>query len=79
MRHQELAHAEAEHGVTEELEALVVGGERLVCEARMRERLFEARNLALADDGLDACLEHGTRLSELLLFHDWTTSGVWVV
>ena len=45
--HEELTHAETEDRVAEELEPLVVRRARLVREARMGERLLEARNVAV--------------------------------
>jgi hypothetical protein len=56
---QHLADAEAEDGVAQELEALVVRHARLVREAGVCERLFEAVEGAGAHQGLEAGPELG--------------------
>ncbi len=46
---ERLGHADPEHGIAQELEPLVVFGQRLVGEARVRERLPEPGHIPLAD------------------------------
>ena len=73
---EQLADTQAEDGVPEELETLVVGGAELVGKARMRERLVEPSDLggalpiarvAGADDGEDARLHADACCGELCL------------
>src|SRR5580692_1199881 len=63
---EKLAHAQAENRVAQELESLIVARAGLVGEARVRQRFFESRNCARADEARETSLQRAPRVRELV-------------